>query len=124
VADVTVSGPIFDGRAVAAVARFCEDAQSEVAQQGLADVHEIYNARIRNPTPYYETQLTMEIIGADAVVHDRGIIYGPWLNGTGTRNATTRFKGYAGFRITKQQLPGKVPGLIEPILARYLPEMG
>jgi hypothetical protein len=27
-----------------------------------------------------------------------GPVYGPWLEGVGSRNATTRFKGYRAFR--------------------------
>ena len=27
-----------------------------------------------------------------------GAVYGPWLEGVGSRNATTRFKGYWAFR--------------------------
>jgi hypothetical protein len=32
------------------------------------------------------------------VLTDGGVIYGPWLEGTSSRNMTTRFKGYASFR--------------------------
>lgn len=121
---VEISGPIFDGRASAAVERLCDEAQRAVAQQGFADVHQILNARIQHPTPYYETQITVEAMDGGQVVHDRGVIYGPWLNGTGSRNETTRFKGYGAFRITKQELHEKVPALVDPIVKRHLPEMG
>lgn len=33
-------------------------------------------------------------------------VYGPWLEGVSSRNQTTRFKGYAMFRKTKQKLQG------------------
>ena len=123
-ATVTITGPLFDGRASAAVERVLDESKSEVGAQGLADVHQVLNARIRHPTPYYETQLLSERIGAAEVVHDRGVIYGPWLEGTGSRNATTRFEGYHAFRLARQALPAKIPALVEPILARHLSEMG
>jgi hypothetical protein len=123
-ADVEISGPLFDGRADSAVKRLCEDAEEAVAQQGFADVHKILNQRIRHATPYYETQIAVEAGDGGHIVHDRGVIYGPWLNGTGSRNETTRFKGYGAFRLTKQQLHEKVPQLVEPIVKRHLPEMG
>ena len=35
---------------------------------------------------------------------DGGVVYGPWLEGVSSRNATTRFKGYASFRRTAQYM--------------------
>jgi hypothetical protein len=121
---VEISGPIFDGRASAAVERLLDESERAVAQQGFADVHKILDQSIRHPTPYYETQITVEAGDGGHIVHDRGVIYGPWLNGTGSRNETTRFKGYGAFRIVKQELHEKVPGLVDPIVKRHLPEMG
>lgn len=117
---VTVHGPLFDGRGPHVVRDFLNDATWEVASQGLADVHHILDQRIRNPTPYYETQLTVERAARDVVVHDRGVIYGNWLEGTSSRNQTTRFKGYHAFREARQGLERKIPGLIQPILNRHL----
>lgn len=37
-------------------------------------------------------------------IHDSGVVYGPWLEGTSSRNKTTRFKGYSSFRKVKQWL--------------------
>jgi hypothetical protein len=44
-------------------------------------------------------------------IHDSGMVYGPWLEGTSSRNRTTRFKGYAQFRKTKQWLDKKSDGI-------------
>lgn len=37
-------------------------------------------------------------------IDDGNVIYGPWLEGTSSRNQTTRFKGYSSFRRTAQYL--------------------
>jgi len=42
--------------------------------------------------------------GAHWKISDNGVIYGPWLEGVGSRNATTRFKGYANYRRNVQQI--------------------
>jgi hypothetical protein len=34
-------------------------------------------------------------------IHDSDVVYGPWLEGTSSRNKTTRFKGYQSFRKTQ-----------------------
>lgn len=120
---VTVSGPVFDGRADVAMRQFEDEALRRVGAQGLADVHGLLNASIRNATPYYETQLLTERVGDAQLVHDRGVIYGPWLEGVGSRNKTTRFKGYFSFRLAAQALRPKVPGLVEPLRIRAIERM-
>src|SRR5689334_11890608 len=92
--DVTRTGPLFDGRAQHEVGAFLDDAKAQVAQQGLALWHANLDTSIRHPTPYYETQIHQYARGEDQVVDDRGIIYGYWLEGIGSRNApVTRFPG-------------------------------
>jgi hypothetical protein len=121
--EVDVSGPVGDGRAEGAVARYREDVADTVAGQGVAEVHLILDRTIRQPTPYYETQIAVSSVGTDRVVHDRDVIYGPWLEGVGSRNRTTRFKGYFAFRIAAQMLRQQGTGLAEQVLRRY-PELG
>ena len=52
-------------------------------------------------------------------IHDSNVVYGPWLEGVGSRNDTTRFKGYAIFRNVKQGLIKKG----RDFLARRVREM-
>jgi hypothetical protein len=118
--EVTLSGPLLDGRAGPILAAMGHAMQVDIAQQGYADVMGNLNASIRNPTPYYETQITVQDRANDLVVHDRGVVYGPWLEGVGSRNSTTRFKGYASFRRAFQTLEKRAPQLAERTLGRYL----
>lgn len=117
--DVRVSGPLFDGRAEAAVEDFLDDARQVVAARASNYVHEILDRDIRNPTPYYETQVTVDNAVEDLTrVHDRGIVYGPWLEGVSEKNQTTRFKGYSAFARATKQVEAEVPELIAPARAR------
>jgi len=43
-----------------------------------------------------------------ALITDGGVVYGPWLEGVGSRNEVTRFKGYSSFRKTRDWLGGKI----------------
>lgn len=115
---VTLSGPVFDQRGPAIMADFRDEALDRVGGHGLALVHTHLNAAIQNPTPYYETQIALDSEAGGRLVHDRGVIYGPWLEGVGSRNKTTRFKGYFSFRLAAQALRPAVPGLCEPIKLR------
>ncbi len=46
-------------------------------------------------------------------VHDSDIVYGPWLEGVGSRNfPVTRFKGYSTFRKVAQQIDRKAPQML------------
>jgi hypothetical protein len=121
--DYSSSGPIFNGQAPAVIAAYLDDVLTEVGGQGLADVHQILNENIKRPTPYYETQIISQRVSVDQVVHDRGIIYGPWLEGTSTRNQTTRFKGYHAFRNARNNLVAKVPELADHVFQKYLPRL-
>lgn len=117
---VTKRGPLLDGKDGAVIERFLDDAVKEVAQQGLANVHMYLNASIKHSTPYYETQITIQRVGTTNVVHDRGIVYGPWLEGTSPMNARTSFKGYHSFRKAKQKTQTEVSRLVMAVMRRYL----
>lgn len=123
--DIDAEGPIFDDRAVIAVWRMIEDAKDDIGHQGLAHVQDILDVSIRNPTPYYETQATVERLGGTVTVHDRQIVYGRWLEGISSRNAETSFKGYHAFkRATDALEAGDAQRLLERQVALHIGEMG
>ncbi len=96
--ELRIRGPVVTGQGPEILAEFVEAVKNEVANQALADVHERLDEMIRFPTPYYETQVTVEPEGDTVVVHDRGIVYGPWLEGISPKNSLTKFRGYRAFQ--------------------------
>lgn len=122
--EVDLSGPLFNGMAEQALRELRDEVVYDVTAQAKAEWMTNLNRSIRRPTPYYETQITMQTQGPVGVVHDRAVIYGPWLEGTSERNRTTRFKGYASLRRAVQTLRGKVPLITAHALARALQRMG
>jgi hypothetical protein len=99
--EITARGPIFDGRAEIALKDFVADSQQHVAQKGAALVRNNLHSVLRHPTGYYESNVHAE----GNIIDDGGVIYGPWLEGVGSRNSpVTRFPGYFTFRRTTQQL--------------------
>lgn len=117
---VNAHGPVFDGRAAAAAHAFARESQNYVAAKGSDMVKHNLHGVLRHPTGYYESRVSAH----GNVVQDGGVIYGPWLEGVGSRNRTTRFKGYFTFRRTTQELRARSVPIAEELLhARYLREM-
>lgn len=122
--EVVAYGPLFDGRAYAAVDDACEDIAQTLARQGEDDVDAQLQRVLRTQTPYYRLQIaSRQELPNTWLIHDSGVIYGPWLEGTGSRNKTTRFKGYRTFRIVAQRLRGKSRMMARVVLARYMERM-
>ena len=111
---VSLNGPIFDGRAKVMIDRASKDMQDHLASVGADYVRAELDRVLRKQTPYYRLQITTTERPGATVVNDGGVIYGPWLEGTGSRNKTTRFKGYATFRRMTQRLNAESQNILRP----------
>lgn len=122
--EVTFRGPLFDGRALSALGQFEAEAVREVAKRGEEIVDAELSQNLKNPTGHYQSQVKVTVDRGDSVVSDSGVIYGPWLEGTSSRNQTTRFKGYASFRKSAQKLKREAPAIANKALRKYVGRMG
>jgi hypothetical protein len=124
--DIEFRGPLFDGRAERAIERACDDARDDVAAYAEERVLMGTSASFKTRTPYYETRVTTTRVSSEvSLVNDQGVIYGPWLEGVGSRNApVTRFAGYHFWRDAKQAVVARGPQIAEAAVRRHLPEMG
>ncbi|MEU2402813.1 hypothetical protein ABZ609_00505 [Streptomyces rubiginosohelvolus] len=124
--EITFSGPLFDGRAERAMQAASDDAREDIAEFGEEHALALMGGYFRNPTGYYESQVQTTRVSADvSLVHDDGVVYGPWLEGVGTRNrARPGFPGYRHWRTTKQLVEARGPEIAERAVRRHLPEMG
>lgn len=127
---VELHGPVAEGHGTEILDAYVEDMVWEVGVQGLANVNTTLNASIQNPTPYYETMTTLNWgvfagAGANVIVHDRGIIYGSWLEGIGSRNfPKTSFKGYHAFEKGAIALnDGQALRVADAVLKLYMPRL-
>lgn len=121
---VTMSGPLFDGRAQRAMRDITGDIVERLAIEGERRWLSGLNATLRKPTGAYIARIDHQSSATRARVHDNRGIYGPWLEGTGSRNATTRFKGYANARKATQQLDAGAAALAEQVIREHLSELG
>jgi hypothetical protein len=114
-ATVRVSGPIFDGRADAYISEACQDAQTALGGVALAAVRAGTSA-FRHSTGRYESRLDMRS-GRRAAVVAAPLIYGPWLEGTGSRNRSSRFPGYHFWATAAAAVAAAARPVVEAVLA-------
>jgi hypothetical protein len=123
---VHVSGPFFDGRTGNAINGAVKDMEREVAQWGYNMVHARLRRVLKHPTGYYQSFIQTERKVDSTEINDgwptSGTpVYGPWLEGTGSRNfPETRFKGYRTFRLVAQRMNAQVGPKADRILRQRL----
>ena len=65
-----------------------KDVAEELGEEAERTWLDFLNMRLRRQTPYYTTRIeTRKIAWNRYKIHDNGVIYGHWLEGTGSRNA-------------------------------------
>ncbi|MET8864669.1 hypothetical protein ABZW11_17165 [Nonomuraea sp. NPDC004580] len=121
-ATINVDGPVLDGRAPRILDDITEAVVDDVAAQGFADIGFTLIRVLKHPTGYYQSQIRNRSLGAHTrVLYDNRVIYGNWLEGTGSRNTpVTRFEGYFTFRRVTFALRRKAKPIAEMTLKRYL----
>ena len=114
-------GPFKSGQMSRDVADYEHDVAEAIAEEGKRIVLVRLGSVLRHPSGYYESQIdTKELASNRYEVHDSGVIYGPWLEGTGSRNSpVTRFPGYWTFKQSKEILDAKRRNIARKILKDY-----
>lgn len=119
--EVTISGPLFDGRGEAEIRQACDKAEETVAGVGASMVQARLSRVLKTQTPYYRTRVVARADPPGWKVTDQGVIYGHWLEGTGSRNApVTIFKGYHTFRIVTAELRGRAKIIVEGVISKLV----
>lgn len=110
-----LSGPVFDGRADTMVDRMLEDCKDEVASYAEYLWQMKLDQSLKHPTGRYQSRINVARRDLNRIVNDRQSVYGPWLEGTGSRNAPkTRFAGYWSARKAVSALIPKVRQITQP----------
>lgn len=117
---VTAAGPLFDGQVEKAVTLGLQDGLEDTAQEGVDLIRQRLAGVLRHPTGRYQSRIQVERAGSDRTITDGAIIYGPWLEGISHRNQSTRFKGYATFRRTTQDIDRVMGPLVERAISDRL----
>ena len=120
----TLSGPAFHGKAGPILEHFMHEVTGLVAKDAQSEVLFIQQQDFKNPTGHYWSLMNVQTVegmtGHSRLVNDRDAIYGSWLEGTSSRNQTTRFKGYATWRRGYQKVLLSVPRWADDAARRIL----
>lgn len=111
---VSERGPLFDGRAHRYFADFADELEEEGADFTLDHIKGTYHTHFKMPTGFYESNVRIHNTSTGLEVWDGGYagpVYGPWLEGVGSRNNTTRFKGYHAFRKAASALERRIENI-------------
>lgn len=116
-------GPLFDFRGRRIFQQYAEELEKEGAEWALDHVRSTFHRSFKQPTGYYESRVETHRAATGWEVWDHGEagpVYGPWLEGVGSRNQTTRFKGYHAFRKAANALERRFESMADRIFAlRY-----
>lgn len=113
-------GPILEGRADHVMEECTHAIEDKVAHEAYNKVEENLAARLQHPTGRYQGSIRVKRVGFGAEVSDGGIVYGPWLEGVGSRNfPVTRFRGYHSFRKAQQDAEEQAGRIADKELDHY-----
>lgn len=121
---VEFSGPLFDGSAGKILEQGMEDAEVRVATVLRDEMRQTIARSARKRTGFYESRVRVEAARGDAVVTDRGVVYGDWLEGTSRRNASTGFKGYRHAARAHAAVDPQASSIAERALEPFIERMG
>jgi hypothetical protein len=97
--------------------------EKTVATFGASMVRTELQRVLRTQTPYYRLRVVAQPSAPGWKIWDQGVIYGHWLEGTGSRNSSTGFKGYATFRRMTQAINARAQAMGHDVVARYTGRM-
>lgn len=120
-----VSGPFFSPNIDGVADAYVKKIERKIADEARRRVTDYMRKFFKHPTPYYWLHTLAKPRADYHVVTDGGIVYGPWLAGTGSRNRTTRFKGYKHWRLTVQEMnqPRVQAYFVDPVMTDLMKVM-
>ena len=127
-AQAVITGPIGDGTAIAACEEWAEAVTGKLGDRAVELLREVpMNKTGRARGGFQEALHTVRKSRVQVNVPgpmERGVTWAPWLEGTSTRNRSTKFRGYHLFRDTRSQLDEEAPQIGQQVLEELLPEIG
>ena len=133
---VRASGPIFEGNAPSRVRGTTQNAIREMVELGEQRLDQILRPRPagvylsvaqakrgKASKGHYRRSLHATLSSLNGRIDDGNVEYGKWLEGTSSRNQSTRFPGYHSFLKTAQWLETKKAGVLHAHVNRLVRDL-
>mgnify|MGYP003138581545 CR=1 FL=1 len=133
---VEMKGKLFERIAPRILNQIINDGVTELVQVGESYLMEnlsiggLYQgtllpsgARKQTSTGNYRRNIRTTTKNLRGIIDDRGVVYGPWLEGVSPRNQSTPFKGYAAFRKAMQKMEDKKVAVFRAHVKKYIRKM-
>lgn len=125
-AEVDLKGPLFDGVLGRRIARGIEHARHDIGGEAADSVRRRFDVVLRHDSSAYRSghrtpgtlrgAVQVHYDGDTVKVNNGDVIYRFWIEGTGSRNRSTRFKGYRTFRLVMQRVRVDAPRMVRRAL--------
>jgi hypothetical protein len=123
--EVKLSGPVFSGKAVELSDKAAEAIEEAVGKAASDRARAILQSNIKvnvtgqEPSSFHVVKDSFGVTVTDS----HSVAYGPWLEGTGSKNATSRFKGYHSVRQATSDTDRAAKDIAEVAIAPFIKEM-
>lgn len=125
-AEISFSGPVFDGTAEELLKEMAEKIQETLAGRALTQWEENMDEHFRDNGGVYTGYAQVKNDGPDVVVNDgwgdtNELPYGLWLEGVGSRNApVTVFEGYHSLEDAYTTIESQVEEVSQVVVDAYV----
>jgi hypothetical protein len=113
------SGALFDGSWKSILNNGIIAAKEAIADNAIKVIKSNLDDVLIQNTGNYMSTIHSQGETDDLVVTD-GTVYGPWLEGVGSRNLSTRFKGYWTFRQSTEELKNSSGEIANAAIEPYI----
>jgi hypothetical protein len=123
-----IVGPIADGTATRACTEWAETVTGRLGDEAV-DLLRAFpmNKSGRATGAFRETLRAVRRSPTQVSVTGpqiKGVAWSSWLEGTSSRNESTKFRGYHLFRAARLALDKTAPGIGQQVLDELMPELG
>jgi hypothetical protein len=112
-----VRGVVLEGKGGPIMREFFDKAKTLVAKTGQDELKQRASSAPKHPKGRFSDSIVVKDFakGRTIMADYPQTLYGPWLEGTSTRNESTRFKGYRMFKLTRGRLRKNVGPLVQDL---------
>lgn len=117
-------GPLADGSAPQIVHAWADEVKKDIAQEGVNRLKSFPMDKTGRATGHYQSEIRTSNLSFNDIRIDDPVVYGPWLQGSSSRNQSTRFKGYRLWTKTAQLLQDDAAQIAEKRMPELIQKLG